>query len=141
MVRVLLDACVLSELQRPQGSAQVRARVDASLPEELYISAVTFGELVNGIALLQTGPRKDALSTWLLGLEQFYGDRILPVDTEVARRWGAVTAQARSRGVTIPAADGLIAATALRHGLHLMTRNGRHFAATGVPVIDPWEAF
>jgi predicted nucleic acid-binding protein len=135
----LLDTCVLSELQRPQGSAQVRTQVEASLPEDLYISAITFGELVKGIALVQTGPRKEALSAWLLGLEQFYGDRILPVDTEVARRWGEVTAQARSQGVTIPAVDGLIAATALRHGLHLMTRNGRHFAATGVPVIDPWE--
>jgi predicted nucleic acid-binding protein len=113
--------------------------VDALLPEQLFISAVTFGELVKGIALVQSGQRKEALSTWLLGLEQFYGDRILPVDTEVARRWGEVTAQVRSQGVTIAAADGLIAATALRHGLHLMTRNERHFTATGVPVIDPWE--
>ena len=54
MVRVLLDTCVLSELQRPQGSAQVRTQVEASLPEDLYISAITFGELVKGIALVQT---------------------------------------------------------------------------------------
>ena len=50
-----------------------------------------------------------------------------------------VTAQARGRGVTVPAVDGLIAATARRHGLYLMTRNVADFAATGAPVLNPWQ--
>jgi len=139
VVRVLLDTCVLSELQRPQGSPQVRAQVEDLDPEQLYLSVITIGELSKGIARLPISARKRQLSSWLMGLEQRFGEQILPIDTEVARRWGELTARAQSEGVPTPVSDGLIAATALRHGLHVMTRNTRHFAASGVAIIDPWE--
>jgi predicted nucleic acid-binding protein len=135
---VLLDTCVLSELQRLQGNLRVRARVEALDPERLFLSVVTIGELAKGIALLATGARKRELSAWLLGLEQRFTAAILPVDVEAARVWGELTAHAQAQGIQIPASDGLIAATALRHGLHVMTRNTKHFAATGALVIDPW---
>jgi predicted nucleic acid-binding protein len=140
MVRVLLDTCVFSELRRPQGNPQVRARIDELDPAQLFLSAITVGELAKGIALLPMSARRRELASWLLGIEQGFAEQILAVDTEVARRWGELTAQAQTRGVQIPASDGLIAATALRHGLQVMTRNSRHFAATGAPIIDPWEA-
>jgi toxin FitB len=138
VVRVLLDTCVLSELQRPQGHPGVRARVEALDPAQLFLSVITIGELAKGIALLPTGARKRDLSAWLLGLEQRFAEAILPVDTEAARVWGELTAHAQAQGIQIPASDGLVAATALRHGLHVMTRNTRHFAATGALIIDPW---
>lgn len=75
----------------------------------------------------------------MLGLEQRYGEHLLDIDAETARLWGEITARAQRNGAIVPAADGLIAATALRHGLHVMTRNAQHFVATGVAVIDPWE--
>jgi predicted nucleic acid-binding protein len=138
VVRVLLDTCVLSELQRPQGDPRVRARVEALDPTGVFLSVITVGELAKGIALLPEGARKRDLSSWLLGLEQRFADAILPVDAEAARVWGELTARAQSLGIQIPASDGLIAATALRHGLHVMTRNTRHFAASGALIIDPW---
>jgi predicted nucleic acid-binding protein len=72
-------------------------------------------------------------------IEQRYAAQILPVDIEVARRWRELTALTRVSGIQIPANDGLIAATALQFGLHVMTRNSRHFASIGVMVIDPWQ--
>jgi predicted nucleic acid-binding protein len=135
---MLLDTCVLSELQRPQGDPRVRARVGALDPSRLFLSVITVGELAKGIALLPAGARKRDLSSWLLGLEQRFADAILPVDAEAARVWGELTARAQTLGIQIPASDGLIAATALRHGLHVMTRNTRHFAATGALIVDPW---
>jgi predicted nucleic acid-binding protein len=117
----------------------VRTRVAALDPDQLYISVITVGELTKGVALLPVGTRQRELAAWLHGLEQRFAAQILPVDTEVARRWGELTASAQALGVQIPASDGLIAATALRHGLRVMTRNSRHFAASGAPIVDPWE--
>lgn len=139
MVRVLLDTCVLSELQRPQGHPQVRARVEELDHAGLLLSAITLGELVKGVSLLPAGVRKRQISSWLMELEKQYAGQILPVDAEVARLWGEITARGQREGVQIPVSDSLIAATAMRHGLYVMTRNTRHFAASGAPVIDPWE--
>lgn len=138
-MRILLDTCVLSELQSPHGDPRVRARVAEVDPNTLYLSVVTIGELAKGIALLPTSDRRRQLAAWLLGLEQRFAASILPVDTDVASIWGELTAHARLQGIQVPAADGQIAATARRHGLHVMTRNTRDFAATGAPIIDPWE--
>jgi predicted nucleic acid-binding protein len=142
MVRVLLDTCVLSEIRRPQGEPRVRARVEEIDPRQLFLSVITVGELTKGIALLPAGERQRQLASWLLGLEQRFGEQILPVDSEVARLWGEMTAHAQSQGSQIPVGDGLIASTARRHGLYVMTRNTRHFAATGALILDPWgESF
>jgi len=61
------------------------------------------------------------------------------VEHEAATIWGEITARAQAQGITVPAVDGLLAATALRHGLHFMTRNTKHVVATGVLLINPWE--
>jgi toxin FitB len=138
-VRILLDTCVISELQRPGGNAHVRRRVAELAPDELHLSVITLGEAIKGIARIPDGRRKRELETWVLGLEQQFETRILPVDHEVARIWGELTARAQGHGVKIPAGEGLIAATAIRNGLHVMTRNTRDFVATGALIIDPWQ--
>jgi toxin FitB len=138
VVGILLDTCVLSEIQRPQGSPRVRAQVEALDPDHLFLSAITVGELTKGIVMLPVGKRRQELTNWLIGLEQRFGEKILPVNSEVARKWGELTAHAQAEGTVIPASDGLIAATASWFGLHVMTRNSRHFAASGVTIIDPW---
>lgn len=140
MVRVLLDTCVISELQRPDGHAQVRARVEELDPDALFLSVITVGELSKGVALLPDGRRKQELRSWLTGLEQRFTDRILEINGEIARLWGEVTAKAQQQGVQIPVSDGLIAATALRHGLTVMTRNTKHFSVSGAQVFDPWNS-
>jgi predicted nucleic acid-binding protein len=73
-------------------------------------------------------------------LEQLFADRLVPLDLETASIWGEITARSQLSGVTLPAVDGLLAASALRNGLHLMTRNTRHFQATGVMLVNPWAS-
>lgn len=138
-MRALLDTCVVSEVRRETGHPRVRSRVEAIRSEDLFLSVITAGELTKGIALLPAGKRKDALSEWLLTLEQDYAERILPVDAEIARIWGELTAAAQGRGKTISVSDGIIAATAIRHGLHVMTRNVSDFRETGAMLINPWK--
>ena len=98
------------------------------------------GEILNGIVRLKESRRKRELLTWLHSIEAHHADRILAADLETCRIWGEITANARSQGQTIPAVDGLIAATALRHRLHVATRNLSDFKPTGVLVINPWTA-
>ena len=76
---------------------------------------------------------------WLQTLEHDYQDRLLPVDLETSHIWGEITAAAQKAGRIIPASDGLIAATALRHGLHVMTRNTADFSSVGIFLLNPWE--
>lgn len=137
-MRVLLDTCVLAEIRHPQGNPEVKDRVSAFAEDSLFLSVLTVGEIHKGIVLLKAGPKQRELSDWLLGLETHFGSRILGVDGEVARLWGQLTARAQTDGIVVSAADGLIAATALRHGLCVVTRNTRHFAATGAQILDPW---
>jgi len=138
-MKVLLDTCVISELQRPNGNPAVREAVVVLADEDIFISVLTLGEIAKGIALLPHGKRRDRLQRWLHELEALFSNRILPVDIETSQIWGEITARARKDGFTLPAVDGLIAATALRHGLHLMTRNVSDFSPTGVMLINPWR--
>ena len=138
-MRVLLDTCILSELRKPDGEAAVKSFV-ASLPaKSLFVSVITVGEIAKGVSLLRAGRKKQALAAWLRGLTTAYEDRILTIDQETGENWGELSAAAQKRGVNIPVADGLIAATAQRHGLHVATRNTGHFDATGVMLINPWR--
>ena len=138
-MRALLDTCVVSEARRKKGHPGVRAQVEAIRSRDLFVSVITVGELTKGIALLPGGKKKDALSEWLLALEQDYAERILPVDAETAQVWGELTAAAQRRGKTVSVSDGIIAATAIRHGIHVMTRNVSDFRETGAMLINPWE--
>lgn len=137
-MRVLLDTCVLSELQRPCPSPAVTAFID-DLPDSLlHISVVTVGEIARGVALLTDGRKKRALESWRATLAGQFRDRILPVDQETAELWGELTAAGQQQGHVIPVADGLIAATALRHGLRVATRNTGDFQKTGAMIVNPW---
>lgn len=138
-MRILVDTCVLSEVRRPKANLRVRARFDRLPAESIYLSVVTIGELTKGIEKLRAGKKKSALKTWLDQLIASAGNHILPIDLETAALWGEVSAKAQSRGQQVPPLDGLIAATAIQHGLHLMTRNANDFKPTGVMLINPWD--
>ena len=139
-MRLLLDTCVLSELQKPMRSVAVTAFIGGLPDHLLHVSVITLGEIAKGIALLPEGQKKQRLETWRATLADQFEDRILPLDREAAELWGEMTAAARKRGVSIPSADGLIAATAIRHGLHVATRNTPHFEAAGAMVVNPWDS-
>lgn len=138
-MKVLLDTCTVAEVRKPNGSPAVKSAV-GEIPEgDLFLSVLTVGEIVKGVALLAAGRKKKSLASWLVALEAQFEDRILGIDAETGRIWGELTARAQKAGVVIPGVDGLIAATALRHGLHVMTRNTKHFEASGALVVDPWQ--
>jgi predicted nucleic acid-binding protein len=137
-MRVLLDTCVLSELYKPEPLVTVYEAVNNVPDEHLFISVITLGEIGKGIALLPDGQRKQALLKWFTNIEYEYSERLLPINAETAAIWGKITAKAQQEGYVIHASDGLIAATALQHGLHLMTRNVKDFEPTHVMLINPW---
>ncbi len=138
-MRVILDTCVLSELYKSSANETVKAEINSIKDEDLYLSVVTIGEIKKGITLLPDSRRQRDLSAWCYQIETEYNDRILAIDIETAIIWGEITANVQKKGFTIGAADGLIAATALRHGLHLMTRNIKDFQETGALLINPWN--
>ena len=138
-MRILLDTCVLSELRKPGGNRSVHAAVTEVASENLFVSVISVGEIIKGIALLNEGKKKRELQSWAQTLERYYSDRLLDVDLETTRIWGEITATAQKGGRVIHASDGLIAATALRNGMHLMTRNIADFEPSGALLINPWE--
>ena len=131
----LLDTVVLSELFRRRRHAGLVRWFDGKSEDMLFLSAVTIGEIERGVERQRRidPPFAAALHEWLETSIAIYDGRILAVTTAVARRWGQLSARIGHQG-----ADLLIAATALEHGLTVVTRNIRHFAPTGVAVEDPF---
>lgn len=137
-MRILLDTCVISELRKTNINPRLKELMDVIDEQDIFISVISIGELFKGISLLDEGRRKRELLSWIGGLERNFADHILGIDQETAHIWGEVTAKAGKAGKVVPACDGLIAAIALRHGLHLLTRNSTDFTPTGVMLINPW---
>ena len=131
----LLDTDVLSALRRRERDPAVARWLQSQRTSDLYLSVVTVGEVERGIVRQR---RRDpavaeALAGWLDRVLAWYGDRVLGVDLPMARRWGQLSATLGHEG-----ADLLIAATALEHGLTVVTGNTRHFEPTGVEVLNPF---
>lgn len=134
----LIDTNVLSELRRKEPDPQVVRWISQRPATTLHLSVLTLGELRKGIAALADGDRKSRLLDWLeVELTGFFAGRILPIDATTADQWGRLMAQA---GRPLPAIDSLLAATALTHGLTLVTRNVKDFQHPSLTVINPWEA-
>lgn len=134
----LIDTNVLSELRKGDRMDRgVRAWIEGVDVDDLYTSVLAIGEIRRGIEGLR---RRDpasasAIEQWLLRMLESFDERVVPVDARVADRWGVL-------GVPdpLPVIDGLLAATALVHGLTLVTRNVRDVAATGVATLDPFAS-
>jgi toxin FitB len=132
----LLDTMVLSELRKARRNPNLVGWLEHVRPTDLFLSVVTIGEVEKGIAKQQRrNPAfAERLADWLDGVLRYYATRILAVDLSTARRWGRLADAHGDAGV-----DLLIAATAMEHGLALVTRNVGHFAGTGVPLVDPFR--
>lgn len=110
--------------------------------EFLFLSVVTVVEVEDGIAKLrrERATRKSRdLAQWLEAVLHLYGDRILGVDVATARIAGRLSDRARGQGHAPGFADVIIAATARQHALTILSRNSRHFAPLGVPLLDPFS--
>ncbi|KAA1182447.1 type II toxin-antitoxin system VapC family toxin [Rhizobium tropici] len=130
----LVDTNVVSEIRR--GNSQAIMWLRSVDPSTIYLSVITLGEIMRGIALKRkSDPRTAAhLDEWLRKLRHDHRNRILPITDQIAVEWGRIAAQ-RPRGD----ADGLIAATAIVHDLIVVTRNIGDFDDTGASIVNPWD--
>ena len=139
MTGYLIDTNVISETVKPRPEARVIAWFTERTPSELFLAAITFGELVRGGRKLESSHRQRGYERWIRDdlARQFEG-RILPFDMVAAAIWGAIMAEGDRAGRPRPAVDAQIAAIARRHDLTLVSRNLRDFEGTGATVLDPW---
>ena len=133
----LLDTNVISEVRKPHANDAVARWFDSVSADELYLSVLVVGEIRRGIERLRVRDSDQAavFDGWLSGLKSDFEDRVLPVSAVVAEAWGRLDAPA-----PLPLIDGLLAATALAHGLTLVTRDTAVPERLGLPVLDPWQA-
>ena len=141
----LLDTNVLSELRRPKPSRRVVAFIAAQALEQLYASAVTLAEIRFGIERAADAQRRAQLHDWLTHqLRPMFAGRVLPVSEDVMFKWrllveeGCKTGQTFSQPVSQP--DLIIAATALQHGLTVVSRDAAEYRKARVPLLNPWDA-
>jgi predicted nucleic acid-binding protein len=115
--------------------------MDAADESLLFLSVLTLGEIRKGIAGLPQSRRRTHLESWLeVELRSRFAGRILSINGAVADRWGLLAADAKRKGSSLSAIDGLLAATALQHNLTIVSRNVADFANTPVQMLNPWEA-
>lgn len=133
----LLDTNVISELKRPKPNENVVDWFSKKEADSLYLSVLTLGEIRKGIEKMPDGQRKSSLIMWLEeDIPLWFGSHLLTVDLEVADCWGKLQAQFNR---PLPAIDSLLAATAIRHNLCLVTRNVSDFDYPNLTILNLWS--
>ena len=136
----LLDTNVISELRRPKPEPKVVAFVAAQKLDLLHISTVTLAEIRFGIERLADASRRADLHDWLtLSVRPMFAQRVLEVSEDVMFKWRLLAEEGRKARHTFSQPDLIIAATALHHGLTVVTRDAREFEMAGAGVVNPWE--
>lgn len=138
-MKFLLDTCVLSELVRPAPSPAVLQWMGARASGDLFVSALTLAELERGVLRLAPSRRQTELTAWLASVQAGFGQRCLAFTRDTAGYWARLCAQAEAAGKPMAAFDSLIAATALEHGLAVVTRNVSDFVHAPVVLVNPWD--
>ena len=137
MTSWLLDTNVLSELRRPKPDRKVVAFIAAQPLELLYVSAVTLAEIRLGIEVVTDATKRAELNDWLAHkVRPMFEQRVLPITEEIMFKWRLLVEDGRKAGYTFSQPDLIIAATALHHGLTVVTRNVSDCARTGVQSVD-----
>lgn len=135
----LLDTNVLSELRRPRAEPKVVTFVSRQPLDLLYVSTVTFAEIRFGIEAISDASRRAALNEWLTHrLRPMFEQRILPITEYITLKWRLLLEDGRKMGHTFSQPDLIIAATALHHGLTIVSRDTSGYKRAGVPVHNPW---
>lgn len=139
-MKVLLDTSVLIDLYLNGKQSPAYAMVESLPADALFVSVISLGKIINRLSTLKNPERKANLDSWVQNIESRYQQHILPVDQNIVRFWGEMSAKTQAQGQALSMADGLVAATAHAHGLYVMTRNTDAFEAAGVFLINPWDA-
>lgn len=135
----LLDTNILSELRRARPEPKVVAFISAQPLDSLFVSAVTFAEIRFGIELIEDMHKRASLKDWLnLQLRPMFENRVLPVSEDIMFKWRLLVEEGRKSGHTFPQPDLIIAATALHHGLAIVSRDTGGFVKTGAMLANPW---
>ncbi len=139
-MKYLIDTCVIGEVIKSKPNFKVLSWLKSQKENHLYISVLTLGEISKGIEKVKNKKRKKELHLWLTDdLQERFSGRILPVNEQVAMTWGQIQGKAELRGKSMPAIDGLIAATALVFNMTVVTRNTSDMEESGVVLLDPWN--
>jgi hypothetical protein len=134
----LLDTNILSELRRARPERKVVAFIAAQPIERLYVSIVSLAEIRFGIEQVDDAARRTELYDWLTHkVRPLFEGRMLAISEDVMLKWRLLVDVGRRRGHTFSQPDLIIAATALHHGLTVVTRNISDFAQAGVAVFNP----
>jgi predicted nucleic acid-binding protein len=135
----LLDTNVPSELVRPQPEPRVKTWVAAQNLDMLFISAVSFGEFRKGIILRSPGKRRAELEAWIeTDHQSYFPAAFCQSHDPLPSVWGVLEGQRQLAGRPLNVRDGQLAATALEHGLTMVTRSVTDFADLGVTIVNPW---
>ena len=136
----LLDTNILSELRRPKPEARVVAFVAAQPLDRLFVSAVTLAEIRFGIELVGEAGRRADLGNWLTHqVRPMFDQRVLPISEDVMFKWRLLVEDGRKAGHTFSQPDLIIAATALHHGLTIVSRDVNDFEKARAPIFNPWR--
>jgi len=136
----LLDTNVLSELRRPKPEPKVARFVARQPLDLLYASVVTFAEVRFGIEMLGDAARRIELGEWLEHkLRPMFEDRVLQVSEDIMLKWRLLVEAGRKVGHTFAQPDLIIAATALHHGLTVVSRDTSEYERANAPVLNPWK--
>jgi predicted nucleic acid-binding protein len=137
----LLDTNILSELRRPKPERKVLAFVAAQPLDLLYISVVALAEVRFGIELVTDAIKRAELTDWLAHkVRPMFEQRVLPITEDVLFKWRLLVEDGRQAGHTFSQPDLMIAATALQHGLTVVSRDTSDYERARVPVLNPWTA-
>lgn len=138
-MKYLLDTCVVSETRRREPNANLMNWLAKRRAADLFVSVVTLGELRKGACSLKDASRRLILEKWIdedvvIG----FNGRILDLERGVAARWGRLMGEGIAKGLTPSVTDSMLAATALSHGMVIVTRNVRDFQFEGLQVVNPF---
>ena len=137
----LLDTNILSELRRTRPEPNVLAFVAGQSLDRLFVSAVTLAEIRFGIELVGDAIKRAELNDWLTHkVRPMFNQRVLPISEDVMFKWRLLVEDGRKSGHTFSQPDLIIAATALQHGLTLVSRDVADFEKARVPILNPWVA-
>ena len=135
----LLDTNVLSELRRPKPNPKVVGFVASNSLDILFVSIVTFAEIRFGIERVADATHRAELNDWLTHkVRPMFEQRVLPVSEDVMFKWRLLVEDGRKVGHTFSQPDLIIAATALHHGLTVVTRDVSDYQKARAPVLNPW---
>ena len=141
-MKFLLDTCVFSEFIRKKPCSHLMHWMSTKDEAELYLSVLTLGELQQGISKLVDSKRKLALQRWLDDdVTKRFDNKIISINKDIVDRWGRLRGAGMKQGKNFPVIDSLLAATAITHGMTIVTRNVDDLKATGVTIRNPWQDY